>query len=79
VPLVLLITCSITFGLFPGHFYQVIRAGTDPLVSRITQVTPLTAQNGGDQLEAMSEESQRIKEPSMLITHHSSPITDYRQ
>jgi len=48
VPLVLLITCSITFGLFPGHFYKVIRAGTDPLVSRITRVTPLVgnAHNG---------------------------------
>ncbi|MDE3118185.1 MAG: NADH-quinone oxidoreductase subunit M [Nitrospirota bacterium] len=46
VPLVLLITCSITFGLFPGHFYKVIRAGTDPLVSRITQVTPLHAGQG---------------------------------
>jgi len=45
MPLLLMITCSITFGLFPGHFYKVIRAGTDPLVSRITQVTPLTAEN----------------------------------
>lgn len=43
VPLVLLIACSITFGIFPGHFYKVIRAGTDPLVSRITHVTPLAA------------------------------------
>lgn len=45
LPLLLMITCSITFGIFPGHFYKVIRAGTDPLVSRITQVTPLTAEN----------------------------------
>lgn len=45
VPLVLLIACSITFGIFPGHFYKVIRAGTDPLVSRITHVTPLAAEH----------------------------------
>lgn len=44
VPLLLLISCSVTFGIFPGHFYKVIRAGTDPLVSRITHVTPLAAQ-----------------------------------
>ncbi len=47
MPLVLMITCSITFGIFPGHFYKVIRAGTDPLVSRITQVTPLAAGDHG--------------------------------
>jgi NADH-quinone oxidoreductase subunit M len=45
-PLLLMIACSITFGIFPGHFYNVIRAGTDPLVSRITQVVPLTAGSG---------------------------------
>lgn len=43
-PLLLMIACSITFGLFPGRFYDVIRAGTDPLVARIAQVVPVAAQ-----------------------------------
>jgi NADH-quinone oxidoreductase subunit M len=43
LPLLLMIVCSISFGIFPGHFYNVIRAGTDPLVARITQVVPLSA------------------------------------
>jgi len=44
LPLLLMIACSISFGIFPGHFYNVIRAGVDPLVARITQVVPLTSQ-----------------------------------
>ncbi len=44
LPLLLMIATSITFGLFPGYFLNVIKAGTDPLVSRIMHVSPLTAQ-----------------------------------
>jgi NADH-quinone oxidoreductase subunit M len=44
LPLLLMITCSVTFGLFPGHFYRVIRAGTDPLVSRIMHIEPMAAE-----------------------------------
>lgn len=47
LPLLLMIACSIAFGIFPGHFYDVIRSGVDPLVTRITQVAPLASQNGG--------------------------------
>jgi NADH-quinone oxidoreductase subunit M len=46
LPLLLMIACSISFGIFPGHFYNVIRSGVDPLIARITQVTPLAADNG---------------------------------
>ncbi len=57
MPLVLMITCSITFGIFPGHFYKVIRAGTDPLVSRITQVTPLVGNaHNGSQSSVLSRQ-----------------------
>jgi NADH-quinone oxidoreductase subunit M len=43
LPLLLMIGCSIAFGIFPGHFYHVIRSGVDPLVSRIIQVVPIAA------------------------------------
>ncbi len=45
LPLLLMIGCSIVFGIFPGHFYDVIRSGVDPLLSRIIQVVPLAAQD----------------------------------
>ncbi|WP_447973710.1 complex I subunit 4 family protein [Nitrospira sp. Kam-Ns4a] len=44
LPLLLMIACSITFGIVPGHFYDVIRSGVDPLVARITKVVPVAAQ-----------------------------------
>jgi len=43
LPLLLMIGCSIMFGIFPGQFYRVIRSGVDPLVARIVQVAPLAA------------------------------------
>jgi NADH-quinone oxidoreductase subunit M len=66
MPLLLMITCSITFGIFPGHFYKVIRAGTDPLVSRITQVTPLAAgAQNSLQLSAVSGQLEDKTHPSL--------------
>jgi NADH-quinone oxidoreductase subunit M len=44
VPLLLMIATSIFFGIFPVHFYNVIRSGVDPLIARITQVVPLKAE-----------------------------------
>ncbi|WP_447978944.1 complex I subunit 4 family protein [Candidatus Nitrospira bockiana] len=44
MPLLLMIATSIYFGIFPGHFYQVIRSGVDPLIARITEVVPLKAE-----------------------------------
>ncbi|HJU04310.1 MAG TPA: hypothetical protein VJ692_04095, partial [Nitrospiraceae bacterium] len=43
MPLLLMIACSITFGLFPGHFYHVIRSGVDPLIARVTKIAPLAS------------------------------------
>jgi NADH-quinone oxidoreductase subunit M len=43
-PLLLMIACSISFGIFPGHFYDVIRSSVDPLLARIVTVTPLVSQ-----------------------------------
>src|SRR5690348_17180822 len=44
MPLLLMIATSIFFGIFPGHFYDIIRSGVDPLIARITEVVPLKAE-----------------------------------
>src|SRR5574341_2502045 len=43
LPLLVMIAVSIGFGLFPMHLYNVVRAGVDPLVARITHVVPIAA------------------------------------
>jgi NADH-quinone oxidoreductase subunit M len=45
LPLLLMIGCSIVFGIFPGHFYDVIRSSVDPLLARIAVVEPLANQD----------------------------------
>lgn len=45
LPLLLMIACSITFGIMPGHFYEVVRSTVEPMLDRINQVTPLITQN----------------------------------
>ncbi|MBW8065393.1 MAG: hypothetical protein FVQ04_05875, partial [Nitrospira sp.] len=47
LPLLLMIACTISFGIFPGHFYDVIRSGVEPLIARITEVAPLISQHSG--------------------------------
>ncbi len=44
VPLLLMIGCSVTFGIFPGRFLEVIQSGVTPLLSRILEVAPLVTQ-----------------------------------
>ncbi|MCI1277381.1 MAG: NADH-quinone oxidoreductase subunit M [Nitrospira sp.] len=41
MPLLIMITVSISFGIFPGHLYSVVRSGVDPLIARITKVVPV--------------------------------------
>lgn len=41
MPLLLLIACSIVLGIFPGHFYDVVRSTVEPMVDRITHMAPL--------------------------------------
>ncbi|MBM4121094.1 MAG: NADH-quinone oxidoreductase subunit M [Nitrospira sp.] len=74
LPLLLMIACSITFGIFPGHFYNVIRAGTDPLVSRIMQVVPLAAQNG-DALRVTRDASRKQADNVSPVARHPSLVT----
>jgi len=45
MPLLLLIACSITLGIFPGHFYEVVRSTVEPMIDRINHVTPLITQS----------------------------------
>ncbi|MDR4465642.1 MAG: NADH-quinone oxidoreductase subunit M [Nitrospira sp.] len=48
LPLLIMITVSIGFGIFPMHLYDVVRSGVDPLVVRITEVVPV-AQSGSEE------------------------------
>jgi NADH-quinone oxidoreductase subunit M len=55
MPLLLMIATSIFFGIFPGHFYNIIRSGVDPLIARITEVVPLKAEGQtNNELSAVS-------------------------
>ncbi len=44
MPLLLMILVSVSFGIFPGHLYTVVRSGVDPLIARITKVVPVAEQ-----------------------------------
>ena len=44
MPLLLMILVSVSFGIFPGHLYSVVRSGVDPLIARITKVVPVAEQ-----------------------------------
>jgi NADH-quinone oxidoreductase subunit M len=69
LPLLLMIGCSITFGIFPGQFYKVIRSGVDPLVARIVQVAPLAAGDAaGERREARGERAE------LRSSHSLSPL-----
>lgn len=41
LPLLIMISISIGFGIFPMHLYDVVRSGVDPLVAKITRVVPV--------------------------------------
>ncbi|MFM8539974.1 MAG: NuoM family protein [Nitrospira sp.] len=45
-PLLLMIACSVGFFFFPFHFYDVVRAGVDPLIARIIEVVPVVSETG---------------------------------
>ncbi len=62
LPLLLMIACSIAFGIFPGHFYDVIRSGVDPLVTRIMAVAPLASENR----ETLGVKGEAKTDPLML-------------
>ncbi len=43
LPLLIMISVSVGFGLFPMHLYNVVRSGVDPLIAKITHVVPVAA------------------------------------
>jgi len=47
LPLLIMISISIGFGIFPMHLYDVVRSGVDPLVARITRVVPVAQTHEG--------------------------------
>jgi NADH-quinone oxidoreductase subunit M len=47
LPLLIMISVSIGFGIFPMHLYDVVRSGVDPLVARITRVVPVAQTDEG--------------------------------
>jgi NADH-quinone oxidoreductase subunit M len=61
LPLLLMIACSISFGILPGHFYDVIRSGVDPLIARVTHVVPLRAEGQPGLLSVLGH--QRLDDP----------------
>jgi NADH-quinone oxidoreductase subunit M len=70
MPLLLMITTSIFFGIFPGHFYNIIRSGVDPLIARITEVVPIKA-------EVLSPESSVLSAGTQNRTQHSAFSTQH--
>lgn len=44
LPLVMLATASVFFGIFPSHFIEVIKTGVLPILERIHQSAPMIAQ-----------------------------------
>jgi NADH-quinone oxidoreductase subunit M len=52
LPLLIMITISIGFGIFPMHLYDVVRSGVDPLVARITRVVPVAETGEGKGTES---------------------------
>ena len=74
LPLLLMIACSIAFGIFPGHFYDVIRSGVDPLVTRITAVVPLAAQDREGLGVRREAKAQSITHDDMTLTDNPSRL-----
>ncbi|MDA0737684.1 MAG: NADH-quinone oxidoreductase subunit M [Nitrospirae bacterium] len=45
LPLLIMISTSIFFGIFPMHFYNVVRSTVEPMLDRINQVAPVIVQS----------------------------------
>jgi NADH-quinone oxidoreductase subunit M len=41
LPLLIMISVSLGFGILPMHLYNVVRAGVNPLVAKITPIVPV--------------------------------------
>ncbi len=68
LPLLMMITISIGFGIFPMHLYEVVRSGVDPLIARITQVVPVAKSDEGSRsVKAAAEITQPPAIP--MVSH----------
>lgn len=70
MPLLLMIATSIFFGIFPGHFYSIIRSGVDPLIARITEVVPLKAEGVSPEFSVLRVGERGHDGHSVLDTQH---------
>ena len=46
LPLLLMVACSLYFGLFPSHFIRVIEGGVGPILAKIQGAAPMIVQGG---------------------------------
>ncbi|WP_413933481.1 complex I subunit 4 family protein [Nitrospira sp. BLG_1] len=68
LPLLMMITISIGFGIFPMHLYEVVRSGVDPLIARITHVVPVAESDEGSRnVKAAAEIAQPPAIP--MVSH----------
>lgn len=68
LPLLMMITISIGFGIFPMHLYEVVRSGVDPLIARITHVVPVAKSDEGSRsVKAAAEITQPPAIP--MVSH----------
>ena len=65
LPLLMMITISIGFGIFPMHLYEVVRSGVDPLIARITHVVPVAESD---------EESRSVKAAAEITQPPAIPM-----
>lgn len=71
LPLLMMITISIGFGIFPMHLYEVVRSGVDPLIARITHVVPVAeSDEGARSVKAAAE----IAQPPAIPMVSNKPI-----
>lgn len=72
LPLLMMITISIGFGIFPMHLYEVVRSGVDPLIARITHVVPVAESDEG--LRRVKDAGAITNSPAIPMVSNT-PIT----
>ena len=72
LPLLMMITISIGFGIFPMHLYEVVRSGVDPLIARITHVVPVAESDG---VLRRVKDAAAITNPPAIPMVSTTPIT----
>jgi NADH-quinone oxidoreductase subunit M len=75
LPLLVMIAVSVGFGIFPMQLYDVVRSGVDPLVAKITYVTPVARTD--DETEGIGRNPAPGTDPPPLLATHPRPLTSY--